>query len=97
MPKAFPRIAAASLDDARYALRETFGFEDFLPGQAEIVEAVLAGQDVLAVMPTGSGKSLLYQLPAAMRIGLVVVVSPLISLMRDQRQQPPPKPAKPLR
>jgi len=84
MPKAFPRIAAASLDDARRALRETFGFEDFLPGQAEIVEAVLAGQDVLAVMPTGSGKSLLYQLPAAMRIGLVVVVSPLISLMRDQ-------------
>ena len=84
MPKAAPRTAAAGLDEARRALRETFGFEDFLPGQAEIVEAVLAGRDVLAVMPTGSGKSLLYQLPAAMRIGLVVVVSPLISLMRDQ-------------
>ena len=78
------RMAAATLDDARRALRETFGFADFLPGQTEILEAVLAGRDVLAVMPTGSGKSLLYQLPAAMRIGLVVVVSPLISLMRDQ-------------
>jgi ATP-dependent DNA helicase RecQ len=84
MPKASPRMTAASLEDARRVLRETFGFENFLPGQAEIVEAVLAGRDVLAVMPTGSGKSLLYQLPAAMRIGLVVVVSPLISLMRDQ-------------
>ncbi len=82
--RASPRLAAASLDDARRKLGETFGFENFLPGQAEIVEAVLAGRDVLAVMPTGSGKSLLYQLPAAMRIGLVVVVSPLISLMRDQ-------------
>jgi len=84
MPKASPHTAAASLDDARRALRATFGFENFLPGQAEVVEAILAGRDVLAVMPTGSGKSLLYQLPAAMRIGLVVVVSPLISLMRDQ-------------
>lgn len=84
MPKASLRMTAASLDDARRALRETFGFADFLPGQAEIVGAVLAGRDVLAVMPTGSGKSLLYQLPAAARTGLVVVVSPLISLMRDQ-------------
>ncbi len=82
--RASPRIASASIDDARHTLRETFGFDNFLPGQAEIVEAVLAGRDVLAVMPTGSGKSLLYQLPAAMRMGLVVVVSPLISLMRDQ-------------
>ncbi|CAN3991537.1 RecQ family ATP-dependent DNA helicase [Methylocystis bryophila] len=84
MVKVSPRLAAPSVDDARRALRETFGYEHFLPGQAEIVEAVLAGRDVLAVMPTGSGKSLLYQLPAAMRIGLVVVVSPLISLMHDQ-------------
>jgi len=84
MPKPFSRLAAASLEDARRTLRETFGFEDFLPGQAEIVEAVLSGRAVLAVMPTGSGKSLLYQLPAAMRIGLVVVVSPLISLRRHQ-------------
>jgi ATP-dependent DNA helicase RecQ len=84
MLKASSRKAAANLEEARSALRETFGFEDFLPGQAEIVEAALAGRDVLAVMPTGSGKSLLYQLPAATGVGLVVVVSPLISLMRDQ-------------
>ncbi len=70
--------------DARELLRSKFGHLDFLPGQAEIVEAILAGQDVLAVMPTGSGKSLLYQLPAAASRGLVVVASPLIALMRDQ-------------
>jgi len=73
-----------SLGEARRVLREKFGFSEFLPGQAEALEAVLAGRDVLAVMPTGSGKSLLYQLPAMLRIGLVVVVSPLIALMRDQ-------------
>ena len=73
-----------SLADARLALSEKFGFSEFLPGQAEILEAVLSRRDVLAVMPTGSGKSLLYQLPAMLRIGLVVVVSPLIALMRDQ-------------
>jgi len=95
MPKASLRLAAASLDDARRALRETFGFADFLPGQTEILEAVLAGRDVLAVMPTGSGKSLLYQLPAAVRTGLVVVVSPLISLMRDHRSKPLPILARP--
>ena len=72
------------LGDARRVLREKFGFSEFLPGQGEALEAVLAGRDVLAVMPTGSGKSLLYQLPAMLRIGLVVVVSPLIALMRDQ-------------
>ena len=59
----------------------------FRDGQAEIVEAVLAGGDVLAVMPTGSGKSLCYQLPAVLGDGLTVVVSPLIALMRDQVQQ----------
>ncbi len=69
---------------ARAALAKTFGHADFRPGQAEIVEAVLAGEDVLAVMPTGAGKSLLYQLPAIVGSKPVVVVSPLISLMRDQ-------------
>ena len=77
-------LTRPSLGDARRVLRERFGFSEFLPGQAEALEAVLAGRDVLAVMPTGSGKSLLYQLPAMLRIGLVVVVSPLIALMRDQ-------------
>jgi len=69
------------------ALRATFGFEGFRPGQAEIVAATLEGRDVLAVMPTGSGKSLCYQLPALLRDGLTVVVSPLIALMRNQVAQ----------
>ena len=75
---------APTLDDARRTLKAAFGYDAFLLGQAEALEAVLAGEDVFAVMPTGSGKSLLYQLPAAMGVGLVVVVSPLIALMRDQ-------------
>ena len=61
-----------------------FGFAELRPGQDDILRAVLAGEDVLAVMPTGAGKSLCYQLPAILRGGLTVVVSPLIALMRDQ-------------
>ena len=66
------------------ALREVFGFPGFRPGQREAVEAAIAGRDVLVVMPTGSGKSLCYQLPALMRADLTLVVSPLVSLMQDQ-------------
>ncbi|KPQ21712.1 MAG: ATP-dependent DNA helicase, RecQ family, partial [Rhodobacteraceae bacterium HLUCCA24] len=69
---------------AEAILREVFGFEGFRPGQGEIVEAVASGRDVLAIMPTGGGKSLCYQLPALMREGVTLVVSPLIALMRDQ-------------
>jgi ATP-dependent DNA helicase RecQ len=69
---------------ARDAMRRVFGHEDFRPGQEDALAALLAGEDVLAVMPTGAGKSLLYQLPAIAGAGPVVVVSPLISLMRDQ-------------
>ncbi|MDO5657515.1 MAG: DNA helicase RecQ [Paracoccus sp. (in: a-proteobacteria)] len=65
-------------------LRRYFGFDGFRPGQQEIVEAVASGGDVLAIMPTGGGKSLCYQLPALMRDGVTVVISPLIALMRDQ-------------
>ncbi len=65
-------------------LKRVFGFDAFRPGQAEIVAAVLDGQDTLAIMPTGGGKSLCYQLPALCRDGLTVVISPLIALMRDQ-------------
>ena len=72
---------------AEQILRTTFGFEGFRPGQAEIVAAILDGRDVLAVMPTGSGKSLCYQLPALLRDGLTIVVSPLIALMRNQVAQ----------
>jgi ATP-dependent DNA helicase RecQ len=77
----------ADLATAQQALRTTFGFEAFRPGQAEILSAILDGRDVLAVMPTGSGKSLCYQLPALIREGLTVVVSPLIALMRNQVAQ----------
>ena len=73
-----------ALSRARDLLHSVFGFADFRPGQEEIVRAVLAGENVLAVMPTGSGKSLCYQLPAIVRPGLTLVVSPLIALMRDQ-------------
>jgi len=76
-----------SLNEARAALKAVFGYDDFRSGQAEVLSAVLAGQDVLAVMPTGSGKSLCYQLPAVLQGGLTLVVSPLIALMRDQVQQ----------
>ncbi len=74
----------SELLQARGLLKKIFGFDDFRPGQQEIVEAVLAGDPVLAVMPTGSGKSLCYQLPALLGEGLTLVVSPLIALMRDQ-------------
>ena len=77
----------SDLAAAQDILRKTFGFSAFRPGQAEIVGAVLDGRDVLAVMPTGSGKSLCYQLPALARGGLSVVVSPLIALMRNQVAQ----------
>src|SRR5271156_2449678 len=77
----------SDLADAGRTLRTTFGFDGFRPGQAEIVAAILDGRDVLAVMPTGSGKSLCYQLPALIRDGLTVVVSPLIALMRNQVAQ----------
>jgi len=70
--------------DPREALRRNFGFEDFRRGQSEVVAAALADRDVLVVMPTGSGKSLCYQLPALMREDLTLVVSPLVSLMQDQ-------------
>jgi ATP-dependent DNA helicase RecQ len=77
----------ALMDQARAELARVYGFSGFRPGQEEIVASVLAGEDVLAVMPTGSGKSLCFQLPALARRGLTLVVSPLIALMRDQVAQ----------
>ncbi|MBV9879775.1 MAG: ATP-dependent DNA helicase RecQ [Gemmatirosa sp.] len=73
-----------TLDDARAVLRARFGYDDFRAGQERAVEAVLAGRDTLVIMPTGGGKSLCFQIPALMLPGLTVVVSPLISLMKDQ-------------
>jgi ATP-dependent DNA helicase RecQ len=77
-----PDLAAA-----HNLLRTVFGFAEFRAGQSEIIETILGGRDVLAVMPTGSGKSLCFQLPALMRDGLTIVVSPLIALMRNQVAQ----------
>ena len=77
----------ADLDAARKILGEKFGFQDFLPGQREAIGALLDGEDVFALWPTGGGKSLIYQFPAVARPGLTVVVSPLIALMRDQAQK----------
>src|SRR4029078_2947870 len=68
-------------------LADRFGLLAFRPAQREVIEDILAGRDVLCVMPTGAGKSLCYQLPAAICDGLSIVVSPLISLMEDQVQQ----------
>jgi ATP-dependent DNA helicase RecQ len=70
--------------DLRAELQRHFGFADFRPGQREACEAALAGRDVMVVLPTGSGKSLCYQLPALLRDDLTVVVSPLVALMQDQ-------------
>ncbi|MDX8525146.1 DNA helicase RecQ [Mesorhizobium sp. MSK_1335] len=71
-------------DHQRRVLKDVFGFDDFRPGQAAVIEALLAGRHVLAVMPTGAGKSLCYQVPALVRGGLTIVVSPLVALMQDQ-------------
>src|ERR687896_2624657 len=73
-----------SLTDAITSLREHFGFDNFREGQREVIDSILAGKDVVVVMPTGSGKSLCYQLPAMILDGVTLVVSPLIALMKDQ-------------
>jgi ATP-dependent DNA helicase RecQ len=92
-PSAAPPSAGAPVEAPRVArtpgdplpvLRDVFGFPSFRPGQRELVDAVLAGRDALGVLPTGSGKSLTYQLPARLLGGVTLVVSPLIALMKDQ-------------
>jgi ATP-dependent DNA helicase RecQ len=77
-PPPFPTLEAA--------LKHYFGYEHFRPGQADIIDDILANRDVLAIMPTGAGKSLCFQLPALLKPGLMIVVSPLIALMQDQVQ-----------
>jgi ATP-dependent DNA helicase RecQ len=81
-PTASLRIPASK--DPQLVLESVFGFSEFRPGQRRIIDAVLAGRDCIAVMPTGAGKSLTFQLPAKLLPGAVLVISPLISLMKDQ-------------
>src|SRR5215813_4504779 len=73
-----------SMSEASEVLRRVFGYEEFREGQEEIIEHVISGGDALVLMPTGSGKSLCYQIPALVRPGVGVVISPLIALMQDQ-------------
>lgn len=74
----------ADLSSVNRTLKAVFGFDALRPGQDEVVEAIMSGRDALAIMPTGKGKSLCYQLPALCRPGVTIVVSPLIALMKDQ-------------
>jgi len=84
LESAGPLFDTAKHTDPQQVLESVFGYPSFRPGQREIIDAVLAGRDCIGVMPTGAGKSLTFQLPAKILPGAVLVVSPLISLMKDQ-------------
>ncbi|HEY7028515.1 MAG TPA: DEAD/DEAH box helicase, partial [Gemmatimonadales bacterium] len=77
-------VVPQRLEEARTLLQRHFGYPDFRPAQRRVVQSVLAGRDTLAVLPTGGGKSICFQLPALVLGGFTIVVSPLISLMQDQ-------------
>ena len=77
-------ITEETMETPHSILKKFFGYDSFRPGQEQIVQRLLAGQDVLAVMPTGAGKSICYQVPALLLPGITLVVSPLVSLMKDQ-------------
>src|SRR3954470_21479596 len=86
-PTFFPAVrrgSMAAMSALTDLLRSTFGFAEFRDGQSAVVDRLLAGKSVLAIFPTGGGKSLCYQLPAMVLDGLTVVISPLIALMKDQ-------------
>jgi ATP-dependent DNA helicase RecQ len=84
MPPSIASLPADYADIKRRILKDVFGFDDFRPGQADAIDALLAGRHILTVMPTGAGKSLCYQVPALALGGLTIVVSPLVALMQDQ-------------
>src|SRR5258706_11076514 len=79
-----PLFHTARYTDPQQVLEAIFGYREFRPGQRRIIDAVLAGRDCIGVMPTGAGKSLTFQVPAKILPGAVLVISPLISLMKDQ-------------
>ncbi len=90
MPSGRPRTLVRVLE-LRQPLKDLFGFEDFRPGQERVVRAAVEGLDTLALMPTGAGKSLTYQLAAMLRPTPTLVLSPLIALMKDQVDKLPPR------
>ena len=79
-----PLDPARRFSDPQEVLEAVFGYREFRPGQRLVVDAVLAGRDCIGLMPTGAGKSLTFQIPAKILAGPVLVISPLISLMKDQ-------------
>ena len=81
-----PQLAPPSRAEILALLRERFGHRRFRPGQEDVLQAILTGRDVVALLPTGAGKSLVFQIASQLLPGLTIVVSPLLALMRDQEE-----------